>query len=62
MDEIKLALEVIYIWLFLCTLIGLMAYGFYMFLELWETDRKALLTLMAVIIAGTATGIILALI
>lgn len=62
MDELKLALEVIYVWLLICTFIGLMAYGLYLFLELWETDRKTLLTLMAVLAGGTATGIMLAMI
>lgn len=62
MEEIKLAFEVLACWLLLCTFIGLMAYGLYLFIELWETDRKNLLTLMAVGLGGMATGIILAII
>lgn len=60
MDELKLAFEVLTTWILMCTFIGLMAYGFYLFIELWETDRKNMLTLTAVFIGGTATGIILA--
>lgn len=62
MEEMKLAFEVLTIWLLLCIFIGLMAYGLYLFLELWETDRKNMLILMAVIAGGTATGIIVAII
>ena len=62
MEEIKLAFEVLTIWLLLCSFIGLMAYGLYLFLELWEMDRKNLLTLMAVSIGGAITGIIIAII
>ena len=62
MEEMKLALEVLASWLLLCIFIGLMAYGLYMFLELWETDRKNLLTLLAVSVGGTVTGIVLAMI
>ena len=62
MEELKLALEVLASWILLIVTVGLMAYGFYMFLELWETDRKNLLTLMAVALGGAVTGIILALI
>ena len=60
MDEMKLAFEVLYTWIFLGSFVVLMAFGFYLFLELWETDRKNLLILMAVIIGGALTGIILA--
>lgn len=62
MEELKLAFEVIASWLLLCIFIGLMAYGMYLCIELWEKDRKNLLTLTAVFIGGTATGIILAVI
>lgn len=62
MEELKLAFEVLAGWLLLCSFIGLMAYGFYLFLEMWETDRKTLLTLMVVVVGGTATGIIIAMI
>ena len=62
MEEMKLALEVLTSWLLLCIFIGLMSYGFYMFLELWETDRKNILTLTATAVGGAVTGIILALI
>lgn len=62
MEELKLAFEVLAGWLLLCSFIGLMAYGFYLFLEMWETDRKNLLTLMAVGLGGTVTGIIIAMI
>ena len=60
MDEMKLAFEVLYTWIFLGSFVVLMAFGFYLFLELWETDRKNLLILMVVIIGGALTGIILA--
>lgn len=62
MESVKLAFEVLASWLLLCIFIGLMAYGLYLFLELWETDRKSLLTLMAVCLGGTVTGILVALI
>lgn len=62
MEEIKLALEVLASWLLICIFIGLMAYGFYLYLELWETDRKNLLTLLAVGAGGAVTGIIIAMI
>lgn len=62
MDELKLAFEVLFSWLFLCSFIGLMACGLYLFLELWETDRKNILILMSVIASGVITGIILAMI
>lgn len=62
MEELKLAFEVIATWLLLCTFVGLMAYGLYLFLELWETDRKNLLKLMAVVVGGAITGIVLAMI
>lgn len=62
MEELKLAFEVLAGWLLLCSFIGLMAYGLYLFLEMWETDRKTLLTLLAVVVGGTVTGIILAII
>ena len=62
MELVKLAFEVLAIWLLLCIFIGLMAYGLYLFLELWETDRKNLLTLMAVTAGGALTGIIIAMI
>lgn len=62
MEELKLAFEVLASWLLLCSFIGLMAYGFYLFLEMWETDRKNLLTLMVVVVGGAVTGIILAMI
>lgn len=66
MEVVKLALEVLYIWLLLYIFIGLMAYGIYLFLELWETDRENLLILMAVstggVITGVITGIIMAMI
>ena len=62
MELVKLAFEVLAIWLLLCIFIGLMAYGLYLFLELWETDRKNLLKLMAVTAGGVATGIILAMV
>ena len=62
MEELKLALETLATWLLLGIFIGLMAYGLYLWLELWETDRKNLLTLIAILVGGTATGIILALI
>ena len=60
MEELKLALEVLESWILLIGAVGLMAYGFYLFLELWETDRKNLITLMAVLVGGTVTGIIVA--
>ena len=60
MELVKLAFEVLAIWLLLCIFIGLMAYGLYLFLELWETDRKNMLTLMAVSVVGALTGIIIA--
>ena len=60
MEEMKLALEVLYTWIFIGSFIVLMTYGFYLFLELWETDRKNMLILMAVDIGGVATGIIIA--
>ena len=62
MEEMKLALEVLASWILIIVAVELMAYGFYMFLELWETDRKNLLTLTAVAVGGAVTGIILALI
>ena len=62
MDELKLALEVLCTWLFLCIFVGLMAYGLYLFLELWETDRKNMLILMAVSVGGMVTGLIIAMI
>ena len=62
MEEMKLALEVLASWILLIVTVGLMAYGFYLYLELWETDRKNMLTLIAVFVSGMATGIILALI
>lgn len=62
MEELKLAFEVLVGWLLLCTFIGLMAYGLYLFLELWEMDRKNMLTLMAVSVGGAITGIIIAII
>ena len=62
MEELKLAFEVLTGWLLLCTFIGLMAYGLYLFLELWEMDRKNLLTLMAVSVGGAVTGIIIAMV
>lgn len=62
MEEMKLALEVLANWLLLCIFICLMAYGLYLFLALWETDRKNLLTLMAVSVGGAITGIIIAVI
>lgn len=62
MEELKLAFEVLAGWLLLCSFIGLMAYGLYLFLEMWEMDRKNLLTLMVVVVGGLVTGIILAVI
>ena len=62
MELVKLAFEVLAIWLLLCIFIGLMAYGLYLFLELWETDRKNLLTLMAATAGGAITGIIIAMV
>lgn len=62
MEELKLAFEVLTIWLLLCVFIGLMAYGLYLYIEMWETDRKNLLTLMAASVGGALTGIILAMI
>ena len=62
MELVKLAFEVLAIWLLLCIFIGLMAYGLYLFLELWETDRKNMLTLMAVSVVGALTGIIIAMV
>ena len=62
MDELKLAFEVLYLWISICTFIGVMGYGLYLFLELWETDRKNILILMVVIAGGAITGIILAMI
>ena len=62
MEELKLAFEVLAGWLLLCSFIGLMAYGFYLFLELWETDRKNMQILMAVVVGGMVTGIIIAMI
>ena len=62
MESVKLALEVLACWLLLCSFIGLMAYGLYLFLELWETDRKNMVTLMAVSIGGAVTGIIIAMV
>ena len=60
MEEMKLAFEVLYTWIFLGSFVGLMAFGFYLFLELWETDRKNMLILMAVSAGGVVTGIIIA--
>ena len=60
MEELKLALEVLESWILLIVAVGLMAYGLYLWLELWETDRKNLITLMAVLVGGTVTGIIVA--
>ena len=62
MEELKLAFEVLAGWLLLCSFIGLMAYGFYLFLEMWETDRKNMLILMAVVVGGMVTGIIIAMV
>lgn len=62
MEELKLAFEVLAGWLLLWAFIGLMAYSLYLFLELWETDRKNLLTLVAVGLGGMVTGIIVAMI
>lgn len=62
MEEMQLAFEVLASWLLLGIFIGLMAYGLYLFLELWETDRKNLLILMAVSAGGVVTGIIIAMI
>ena len=62
MEELKLAIEVLASWILLIVAVGLMSYGFYMYLQLWETDRKNMLTLTAVFVGGTATGIILAII
>ena len=62
MEELKLAFEVLAGWLLLCTFIGLMSYGLYLFLELWEMDRKNLLTIMAVSVGGAITGIFIAII
>lgn len=62
MEELKLAFEVMASWLLLCVFIGLMGYGLYLFLELWETDRKNLMTLLVVSAGGTVTGIIVAII
>ena len=62
MEEMKLALEVLASWILLIVTVGLMAYGFYLYLELWETDRKNMLTLIAVFVSGMATGIIVAII
>ena len=62
MEELKLAFEVLVGWLLICNFIGLMAYGLYLFLELWEMDRKNLLTIMAVSVGGAVTGIIIAII
>ena len=62
MEEIKLAFEVLASWILLCIFIGLMSYGFYLCIELWETDRKNLLTLLAVGAGGAITGIIIAMI
>ena len=62
MEEMKLAFEVLASWLLICIFIGLMAYGLYLFLELWETDRKNLLTLMVVSAGGAVTGIIIAMV
>ena len=50
MEELKLALETLATWLLLGIFIGLMAYGLYLWLELWETDRKNLLTLIAILV------------
>ena len=54
------ALEVLESWILLIVALEVLAYGFYLFLELWQTDRKNLLTLMAVLVGGTVTGIIVA--
>ena len=62
MEELELAIEVLASWLLLVVTISLMAYGFYLYLELWETDRKNLLTLTAVLVGGAITGIVLAII
>lgn len=62
MEELKLALEVLTSWLLISIFIGLTAYGFYLFLELWEKDRKNLITLMTVGVGGAVTGIIIAII
>ena len=62
MEELKLAFEVLASWILICIFVGLMAYGYYLYLELWETDRKNLLTLLAILVGGTVTGIILAMI
>ena len=62
MEELKLALEVLASWILLIVAVGLMTYGFYLYLELWKTDRKNILTLTAVALGGAVTGIILALI
>ena len=62
MEELKLAFEVLTAWLLICSFIGLMAYSLYLFLELWEMDRKNLLILMAVSAGGAITGIIIAII
>ena len=62
MEELKLAFEVLAGWLLLCVFIGLMAYGLYLFLELWEMNRKNLLTLMVVSVGGAVTGIIIAMV
>lgn len=62
MEELKLAIEVFTSWILLIVAIGLMSYGFYLYLQLLETDRKNMLTLTAVFIGGTVTGIIVALI
>ena len=60
MEEMKLAFEVLAIWLLLGSFTVLMLYSLYLFLELWETDRKNMLILMAVGISGVVTGIIIA--
>ena len=60
MEEMRLAFVVLVSWLLICGCIGLMAYSLYLFLELWETDRKNMLILMAVSLSGVATGIIIA--
>lgn len=62
MEEIKLAFEVLASWMLLCIFSGLMAVGLYLFIELWKTDRKNLLKLMAVGAGGVVTGIVLAMI
>ena len=60
MEEMQLALEVLAGWILLGSFTVLMLYSLYLFLELWETDRKNMLILMAVGIGGVVTGIIIA--